>query len=183
MVRVFVSLDVEDEALSRRISEIQKRMMETGADLKMVDAKILHLTLFFIGEIPESMVEKICESLSTVNGDPVEVEFRGLGAFPNVSQARVVFARIGKGSDMLVKRAGQVSEALSKIGFRGNEEFSPHLTIARVRSRVNSDKLSMFIRNNSDILMGETHTSRLRLKKSTLTSKGPIYETLWEKID
>lgn len=183
MVRLFVSMDVENENVSRRILEVQKRMVETMADLKLVDAKILHLTLFFIGEVPESMVSMICETLCQVKGNPVEIELRGLGAFPTVSQPRVVFAKIGKGSGELVERAGRASEALSKIGFRVNERFSPHLTLARVRSRMNADRLALFIKNNGGILMGETLTSRLRLKKSTLTPRGPLYETLWEKID
>ncbi len=183
MVRVFVSMDVENENVSRRILEVQRRLVETGADLKLVDTNILHLTLFFIGEVPESMVNTMCERLSEAEGSPIEIELRGLGAFPTVSQPRVVFVRIGRGSKELVERAEQVSKALSKIGFRMNEQFSPHLTIARVRSRLNMDKLILFIKSNGDILMGETPTSRLRLKKSTLTPRGPVYETLWEKID
>jgi 2'-5' RNA ligase len=183
MVRVFVSLDVENEDASRRIFEIQRRMVETHADLKLVDARILHITLFFIGEVYEDIVGKICKSLSVIEGSPIEIELRGLGAFPTVSQPRVVFAKIGKGASETVERAKLVSEALSSLGFRMSEEFSPHITIARVRSRLNIDKLVQFIRSNSDILVGEVLTSRLRLKKSTLTPKGPIYETLWEKID
>ncbi|MGC8831918.1 MAG: RNA 2',3'-cyclic phosphodiesterase [Thermoproteota archaeon] len=183
MVRLFVSMDVEDENVSKRISEIQRRMFETRADLKPVDAKILHLTLFFIGDVHESMVNRISESLSTVKGAPVEIELRGLGAFPTVSQPRVVFAKVGGGAVELVERARQVSEALSRVGLKMNEEFSPHLTLARVRSRMNIDRLILFIKSNGDILIGETLTSRLRLKKSTLTPRGPIYETLWEKID
>ncbi|MCX8183948.1 MAG: RNA 2',3'-cyclic phosphodiesterase [Crenarchaeota archaeon] len=183
MVRVFVSMDVENENISRRILEVQRRMVETKADLKLVDTSILHLTLFFIGEVPETMVNTICERLSQVKGSPVEIELRGLGAFPTVSQPRVVFTKIGKGSGELVERAEQASEALSKIGFRMNEQFHPHLTIARVRSRLNMDKLVLFIKSNGDILIGEALTSRLRLKKSILTPRGPVYETLWEKID
>lgn len=183
MVRVFVSLDIENEDVIRRASEIQRRMAETKADLKLVDTRILHITLFFIGEIHESMINEVCESLSRVEGRPVEIELRGLGAFPTVSQPRVVFARIGKGALEVVERAKKVSENLSRIGFKTSEEFSPHITLARVRSRVNIDKLILFVKSNSDILIGETFTSRLRLKKSTLTPKGPIYETLWEKID
>ncbi|MEM1556971.1 MAG: RNA 2',3'-cyclic phosphodiesterase [Thermoproteota archaeon] len=183
MVRVFVSLDIEDDSIGNRVSEIQRRMVETRADLKLVDTKILHMTLFFIGEIHESMVNELCRVLSRVEGRPVEIELRGLGAFPTVSQPRVVFAKINKGADKIVDRAGKVSEALSSLGLRMSEEFSPHITLARVRSRIGVDKLIMFIKDNSDILIGETVTSRLRLKKSILTPKGPIYETLWEKID
>lgn len=183
MVRVFVSMDVENENVSRRILEVQRRMADTRADLKLVDTSILHLTLFFIGEVPESMVDTICESLSRVKGSPVEIELRGLGAFPTVSQPRVVFAKIGKGAGELVERAEQASEALSRIGFRMNEQFHPHLTIARVRSRLNMDKLTLFIKSNGDIFIGEALTSRLRLKKSILTPRGPVYETLWEKLD
>ncbi|MEM2089212.1 MAG: RNA 2',3'-cyclic phosphodiesterase, partial [Thermoproteota archaeon] len=152
MVRLFVSMDVEDENVSRRISEVQRRMLETQADLKPVDTKILHLTLFFIGDVHESMVNEISGSLSAVKGTPVEIELRGLGAFPTVSQPRVVFVKVGRGAMELVERARQVSEALSRVGLRVNEEFSPHLTLARVRSRMNIDRLILFIKSNGDIL-------------------------------
>ncbi|MCS7138945.1 MAG: RNA 2',3'-cyclic phosphodiesterase [Crenarchaeota archaeon] len=183
MVRVFVSLDIEDEKIGNRVSEIQRRMVETRADLKLVDTKILHITLFFIGEVHESMVKELCNALSKVEGHQVEIELRGIGAFPTVSQPRVVFAKINKGFDKITERARRVSETLLNLGLRMNEDFSPHITLARVKSRMGVDRLVTFIRENADILIGETLTSRLRLKKSTLTPKGPIYETLWEKID
>jgi len=183
MVRIFVSLDIEDDNLGKRISEIQRRMVETHADLKLVDTRILHITLFFIGEVHESMVNEICRVLSRVKGHPVEMELRGLGAFPTVSQPRVVFTKINKGADEVVERSKEVSEVLSSLGLRMSEEFHPHVTLARVRSRMNIDRLVLFIKNNADVLIGETTTSRLRLKKSTLTPRGPIYETIWEKID
>lgn len=182
MVRVFISMDVEDQNVARRMNEIQRRMSETKADLKFVDTKNLHLTLFFIGEVNESMVRSISENLSGVEGDPIDIELRGLGAFPDTSRPRVIFVRVGKGAGELIDIARWVSEAMSRMGFRGDEKFSPHLTVARVRSNTNIDKLSSFIKNNWDVLVGESRTSRLRLKKSTLTPKGPIYETLWEKI-
>ncbi|HVP92689.1 MAG TPA: hypothetical protein VMS94_02980, partial [Acidobacteriota bacterium] len=58
--------------------------------------------------------------------------------------------------------------------------FSPHLTIARVKSERNKAELERFIDEKSNYEFGIVKAACLRLKRSDLTPRGPIYSTLKE---
>jgi 2''-5'' RNA ligase len=53
--------------------------------------------------------------------------------------------------------------------------FIPHITIVRVRGRANVDKLSRFVEENMDLDLGFSSVTKVVLKRSTLTPRGPIY--------
>ena len=63
-----------------------------------------------------------------------------------------------------------------KINFQRNGKHSPHLTIGRVRSDKNNELLLEKIEEYRDVNIGEMEVNNVKLKKSTLTQKGPVYE-------
>jgi 2'-5' RNA ligase len=70
---------------------------------------------------------------------------------------------------------------LTALGFAPDPKgFSPHLTIARVRSGRNKMELAKFISDRKEFEFGTIRAACLRLKKSVLTPRGPIYSTLKE---
>ena len=72
-------------------------------------------------------------------------------------------------------------EKISELGFKKERRgFSAHLTIARVRSVKNKDKLLQIIEKYRDIEFAKIKVDSIILKKSELTSKGPIYTNLCE---
>lgn len=178
-MRCFVAVDVEEPSLLDKLEEVQRTLAGTGSRLKLVDRLLMHFTLRFIGEINELRKRQIIEALSDVSFPKFEVEVRGLGAFPSLSRPRVVWAGAGKGSDMLISLAKEVNERLDRLGFIRKEKrpFSPHLTIARVK--MFTPQLVKVIKQHSDTIFGEFVAEELRLKRSILTPKGPIYSTLW----
>jgi 2'-5' RNA ligase len=54
------------------------------------------------------------------------------------------------------------------------------MTIARVRSGINRDALAKYIESMREYDFGQMTVKAVRLKKSTLTPKGPIYTTIHE---
>jgi 2'-5' RNA ligase len=75
--------------------------------------------------------------------------------------------------------AQKIDEDLSKVGFKKEKrKFSPHLTIARVRSAKNKEKLLRIIEKYTDTKFAEINVNSIKLKKSVLTEKGPIYTNL-----
>jgi 2'-5' RNA ligase len=109
------------------------------------------------------------------------VQIKGLGAFPNPRYPRVVWAGITEGTEHIKSVFSQIEPKLRGLGFTSdNRGFSPHLTIARVRSGRNKQKLAAFLTENANYDFGAIDAKCLRLKKSTLTPKGPIYSTLKE---
>jgi 2'-5' RNA ligase len=180
-IRSFIAFDIEDERIRRRFSEAQQMLVNTGADLKLVKPENVHVTMRFLGNITLHMVDAVHEAMQKVSFTPFEIEIRGLGAFPRLQHARVIWAGIRRGREQLEKIFNQLEPELRKLGFRPDPKgFSPHLTIARVRSGRNKAELIHRIKESTDYEFGVVKAECLRLKRSTLTPKGPIYSTLRE---
>jgi 2'-5' RNA ligase len=180
-IRSFFAFDIEDEGVIRRLAEAQGMLANTAADLKLVKPQNIHLTVRFLGNISLSMVDAIYEEMKQVSFSPFEIELRGLGAFPRLSRPRVIWAGIKKGANELVNVFEQLEPRLRGLGFKPDTKgFSPHLTIARVRSGRNKVQLIKVVRELENYDFGAVKAECLRLKKSVLTPGGPIYTILRE---
>jgi len=180
-VRSFISVDLDEPSIRERIITAQKGLLETRAQLKLVDPEIMHLTLRFLGEIPQPTVEQVKNAMDAVHFPAFEVEFLGLGAFPNLKRINVVWVGIKRGQEQLDEIFRQLEPKLRQSGLPAdNKGFSPHLTIARVKSGLNRDALADYVSSKADLEFGKILVRGVRLKKSTLTSKGPIYTTIHE---
>jgi len=180
-IRSFISVDLDDSTIRDRIVGAQQGLEQTGAALKIVEPGIMHLTLRFLGEIPQSTVEHVKEAMNELRFQPFEVEFRGLGVFPNIRRISVVWVGITKGQEQLGGIFQQLEPKLRQFGLPAdNKGFSPHMTIARVRSGLNKEALAKYVEGLSEQEFGQMPVNSVRLKKSTLTPKGPIYTTIHE---
>ena len=180
-IRSFLAFDIEDQTILRRLVQIQNRLTNCGADLKAVKPENIHLTIRFLGDIQQSMVDAIHEEMKKIKFTPFTVELEGLGAFPNPNYPRVVWAGIEKGADELKDVFEQLEPHLRGLGFKPDTKgFSPHLTIARVRTGRNKFRLAEVIQELENYEFGTIKAECLRLKKSDLTPRGPIYSKLRE---
>jgi len=180
-IRSFLAFDIESESVLKRISEAQTLLVRTGADLSVIEPKNIHITLRFLGNVLPTTVEKIFEGMRKVQFPAFDVKILGVGAFPNARYPRVLWAGITEGADQLRSIFSQLEPHLQSLRFAPDPKgFSPHLTIARVKSGRNSAQLGKFISENANYEFGIVRAACLRLKKSDLTPKGPIYSTLKE---
>jgi len=163
------------------MAEMQALLMKTGADLKIVEPKNIHITVRFLGNIPLGTVERVFEEMKKIQFTPFNVNILGVGAFPNTRYPRVVWAGMTEGVDQLRSVFNQLEPNLRILGFRPDSKgFSPHLTFARVKSSRNRTELRNFLSDNEDCRFGVFKAACLKLKKSILTPSGPIYSTLRE---
>ena len=180
-LRSFIAFDIEDSEIVRHLTEAQVDIAKTGADLKLVEPKNIHITVRFLGNISPEMVNKIYGAMENVSFKPFQVEIKGLGAFPNLRFPRVVWAGIRKGAEELRNIFEQLEPQLRKLGFQPDPKgFSPHITIARVKTGRNKAELAKTLKELAEKEFGVMIAKCLRLKKSTLTPRGPIYTTLKE---
>jgi len=181
-LRAFLSLDLMDETVRAKIKGIQDVLMTAGADLKLVEPGNLHFTMAFLGEIDENQKSFLCRRLASAKLPPLTISLRGVGAFPGPRKPRVVWVGVTKGKEDLERYAS----AALKMGIESgvevdqSESFKPHLTVARARSLFGKENLSAKLESLVDAEVGESLTSPVRLKRSTLTPRGPVYETLCE---
>jgi 2'-5' RNA ligase len=180
-MRSFLAFDLENDTVLNRLKATQKRLVQTGADVKLVEPQNIHVTIRFLGNITPTTAEKIHEEMKQIQFTPFNTQLKGIGAFPNPNYARVIWAGITTGADQLKNVFNQLEPRLQKLGFTPDSKgFSPHLTIARVRSGRNKQQLANFITENTNHDFGTVNARCLRLKKSDLTPRGPVYSTLKE---
>lgn len=180
-IRSFIAFDINNPSVLEKFSEVQDVLVKTGADLRLVEPPNIHMTIRFLGAIQAPMVDSILAGMKQVEFQAFDCEIHGLGVFPNLRYTRVVWAGMKRGSDELKKVSGQLELHLRKLGFRPDPKgFSPHLTLARVKTGRNIGELANQIQALTDYDFGIVRADCLKLKKSVLTPQGPIYSTLGE---
>ncbi len=178
-MRLFVAVEMP---VFQKISEIYKAIEMSGADVKLVEPENLHITLVFIGEVPDFKLNSVKEAVSSVTFKPFKVKLKGMGAFPSMTKPRVVWIGIEEGFTELRNIRDTLMKELKSRGIRPEDEkeFVPHLTLGRVKGPRNLFNLINIINENSNVEIGEINVDSIKLFKSTLTPKGPIYEVLHE---
>lgn len=180
-IRSFIAIDVEDEGILHELEVLQSLLVSCGVDLKLVRRENIHLTLRFLGEIPSFMVDNVGRVMEKLNFPSFLMEVKGLGAFPRITRPNVIWVGVGEGHDEVVSIFNFLEKELRKLGFRPETKaFHPHITIARVRRRRNLEKIIEVFNKYRDHVFGRMTVKSIRLKRSVLTPRGPIYSTLKE---
>jgi 2'-5' RNA ligase len=175
--RGFIAIEIDSFP---KIIELENEIKKSGAIVKLVEPKNIHITLKFLGDTDENLVDKIGEILkeSVSNIEPFEIILKGAGVFPNQNYIKVMWIGI-ENIVQMGKIAHKIDRQLSELDFeREKREFSAHLTVARVKSAKNKEKLIQIIEKYKEIEFGKIKVDSIKLKQSELTPKGPIYTTL-----
>jgi len=180
-IRSFVAFDIENNTVLRSFSVIQKLLTELNAELRIVEPQNIHVTIRFLGNLSPTMVDKVYAAMKSVEFSPFPVQLYGLGIFPSLNYPRVVWVGITQGAEQLKSIFNQLEPQIQSLGFpRDAHGFSPHLTIARVKTGKNKQRLAEFVTKKSEYDLGTINVDCLRLKRSHLSPKGPTYSTLKE---
>ncbi|MFX0195567.1 MAG: RNA 2',3'-cyclic phosphodiesterase [Candidatus Hodarchaeota archaeon] len=181
-LRLFLAVEVKDSVILEKIKNIQNELGATKTRMKLVRPENLHFTLKFLGTTPEALIDEISAIMQRIDEKKFPVTITELGCFPRLSRPRVIWLGLSQGYDHLVKIAKFLDEELHTIGFeREKRAFSAHLTLARVKESRIDPQLAHQLKEMQNIEIGNFIVEEIVLKKSTLTPKGPIYETLRTK--
>lgn len=144
-MRLFVAADLDERArasLAGSIGLLRAHLEPAGVGqphpVKWVDARQLHLTLHFLGEIDDRRVPAIVSAL----GDPlpmapVDVALGGWGVFPARGAPRVIWIGVTAGTAGLSTAHRLLGARLQALGLRLEPRpLSPHLTVGRVKDAV-----------------------------------------------
>jgi 2'-5' RNA ligase len=176
VVRTFIAVELPAD-IRESIRVCQSELARSRARLTMVDPGIVHITIKFLGEIDEQRIGAVSDALSGIRLDPFEIEV-GMPVLNTPRRPRIVWCGISDqgGCGCLHMKC---EEVLSGIGLpRDNRPFSPHATIARIRDF--DPSLAKVISILPRAPFGRCRVDRFSLKKSTLTPRGPVYETISE---
>ena len=172
-MRTFVAIEVNNNNVLNSIHQTQS---ELNIKAKPVELHNMHFTVQFLGEVSEEMIRKISDVLNSIEFSAFSITFSGIGAFPKPNSPRVIWVGVNDGVNELEKLAETIRSKLSGIGFSPDKKFKPHVTIFRVKNRIEDlpSKLEKF----SSYSFGRQEVSEIKLKKSELTPNGPIYTDL-----
>ena len=141
----------------------------------------LHVTTKFIGEWPQERLPELTGALEQVPAPaPFTLDMEGLGWFPNPHRPRVFWAAVQR-SEPLAQLAAHTEDKLAGLGIAKEERaYSPHLTLARVRTEVPLVQLRETIAKLPSVHFGSFQVDRYCLYQSQQGPNGTIYNTLAE---
>lgn len=181
-MRLFISAELPDK-VKENIDKITAELKSSGGAVKWVEARNLHITLKFLGWVKDRELDNIIAETGKAvgNTESFKAAFKGLGTFPEGKTPRVIWVGTVKGGDELCSLAKNLEETLLKAGYRKEErEFKSHITIGRVKEKKGLEKLKEKFESLKAENFGEALIDRIYIMKSTLTRKGPVYETIKE---
>jgi 2'-5' RNA ligase len=135
-VRAFLAVELSDAARAAVLEAVEALRRVAHGPIRWVPAENLHLTLKFLGHLPEETLSRLLRALlpRLAKIEPFRFELSGVGAFPSARAARVLWVGVAEGGSELARLARSVEGAAARAGVaRERRPFQGHLTIARLR--------------------------------------------------
>ncbi|MEM7057462.1 MAG: RNA 2',3'-cyclic phosphodiesterase [Pseudomonadota bacterium] len=175
MIRAFVGIAVPD-----KIAGLLEAA-QTGLDFgRVVPPEHFHLTLAFLGEQPEQVVEDVHHQLGRISAAGMDLALDGLGVFGGEAP-RVLFAEVKPDtalSDLRRKVRGAAREGGLELD---HKRFHPHITLARFGKGLWPDQageLHNLISKRMRLVTGAFQATKFTLYESRLGKDGPVYEAI-----
>jgi 2'-5' RNA ligase len=182
--RLFVALEPPDPVrrrLAALADELRRAGGRAGEEIRWVPPANVHLTLQFLGAVPEERVPGVEAALRDAAREarPLSLAVRGVGGFPNARRPRVVWAGLEGDLAPLAAFVAGLGARLAKLGFPPEDRpFSPHLTLGRARDRRGAPGLAGALAGVSQEAPAPWRAGEVVLFESHLSPRGPRYEAI-----
>ena len=182
--RVFLAIEISP-ALRATLRRPLDGLASLSESIRVNQVERMHLTLHFLGQLPAPQVQDLIPRLVPIveTHQPIRLLARGVGAFPSISRAQVLWAGI-TGSDLprLIALQGDLGGGIRQASVPVEDRpFRPHLTLARVARRLRAPerrRLQDWSTAWRDVDLGELPVTEVRLMRSQLGAGPPRYSTL-----
>ncbi len=177
LARTFCALTLSDDAREAVVRGLEP-IRATLDRANWVHPARWHITVKFFGEIPESGLETLGNTLQMACGERLSVQLRGAGAFPDLREPQVLWVGVrdaGRGLEGLFRT---INDACAPLGYAPeNRKFRPHLTVARLRP-TKAFPVARELTPVLDTLFIETELTELVLYRSDMGPDGAVYTPL-----
>ncbi|MFQ5585918.1 MAG: RNA 2',3'-cyclic phosphodiesterase [Thermodesulfobacteriota bacterium] len=180
-LRTFVAVELSRE-IAGKIAVIQEELRGIKGRISWVKPESSHLTLRFLGGVEEGKIEDIHRALlhAVACIHPFTVVVRGVGAFPSLTNPRVIWLGV-EGGEQLGVIYERLEDELESIGFKREERgFHPHITVGRVRHIARKRALVEGFERFREVEVGSLPVRRVLLFRSDLRPSGALYTMLRE---
>jgi len=175
-MRLFAAVNIPKE-LKEAFGEVQAGFRGHGK-FSVVNPENIHITLKFLGEVPENNLGHLREALDKINFEPFKVKLSGVGAFPNHKFVKVVWAGVSDGNEEIQKLHQHVEQAISEFGFKKDKNFESHATLARAKFINNRNGMRDFFEKYENSEFGKFKVNSFELMESRLSPKGAEYSVV-----
>lgn len=177
-MRTFVAVEISN-AIRSAAARVLRKLTDLGGDFKWVAPVNLHLTLNFLGELPDAAVVDVCRltSEAAAGFEPFEVSFGGLGCFPGLANPRIVWLGVDRGSQQLTEIQKKLSQAYQPLSLPADRRtYRPHLTLGRARRRIQLPfEFERFLSQSANLEVGSMLVNEIVVFSSHLDRSGPNY--------
>lgn len=181
--RLFLAINLPQEIKSE-LQELVLKLQKNNKNkpIKWVELDNFHLTLHFLGDIPEEKIADIHQNLKPIVTNYPVLKFNLLdkiSAFPDPYNPKVIFLEMEElNGGKIIKMQKEIGETLAKLGFKIDfRPFRLHLTLGRVKFKT-SLQLPNLRSSGASVGQGQFQISSIDLMESQLTPTGPIYSII-----
>lgn len=167
-IRTFISIGIPRfEAVDRIVGRLASR-----SNIRSPPLDQIHLTLSFLGNVNVKRMPRLCDNIARTLSDceSFAMTLRGIGAFPNERNPKVVWIGLDRCDDILGTIVDSITKELDQMKLPYDDKtFTPHITIGRVNGKTNIDDI---VSENRDTVFGTFTCDRVDIMNSLLSAKG-----------
>ena len=180
MIRAFQAIELPD-SLRVGLAQVQEELKRSHADVRWVPVGNIHLTLKFFGNVPDDEIEALAQAAREAAAEtaPLQLQATSAGAVPSPNAPRVVWVGLGGDVVPLSRLFYGLEKAFTALGYLPEgRAFNPHLTLGRVKSPANRDRLAKLLAKMPPLDWPPFDVKELILFQSVLSPQGSKYTPL-----
>ena len=180
-IRSFLALELPAD-IKNMISVVSEDGRKTALNVRWVHVTNIHLTVVFMGMVPEEQIGPVGEVAERVcrGYPPFNIQVKGTGLFASRRNPRVFWVGLEGDIDRMSYFRNDLQKNLKPFGIKEEKRpFRPHLTIGRFRKGRNPGTgLDDLLSKYHDLTSSECYLNELVLFKSDLKPDGAVYTRL-----
>ncbi len=188
LIRSFIAIELP-AAVKQELTTLEDILKKRCPQVvRWVDPQNIHVTLKFLGDVDSDRVDEINMAIdeATQGMSPFHLELKDLGVFPNLNKVNIIWVDAKGDLDKLTYLQKQIESNMEQLGFtREDRDFTPHLTIGRVRDYASPDdrkKIGQILSQTAFASAQVITVGSVNLMKSQLTNTGAIYTRLYASM-
>ncbi|MCK5077219.1 MAG: RNA 2',3'-cyclic phosphodiesterase [Calditrichia bacterium] len=174
-IRTFIAIEIP-ENIKENILQVIEQVKSSYPKIAWTKTTAYHLTLKFLGEVEENMIDPISEKIEGIAGNftPFKIDVEGVGVFPNKRAPKILWAGLYMPDDSLLELQAKIEDSLYDLNFeKEKRKFKPHLTLGRVKRKMPPEFADEFFKCS---LPKQTFTvDKIIVMKSELKPTGAVY--------
>ncbi len=166
-----------DDSVRAELSRVAVKLARTCGGVRWVPAEQLHVTVKFLGDVPDGDVVRVAEAMKegAKRAEAFEFDIAGCGCFPPRGPVRIVWAGASEGSEAMTRAANAICGSLETMGFAPEPRaWSPHITIGRVKEDLSDGRIRAAAEACGFPPIRQS-VRQVSLMQSTLSPKGSTY--------